>query len=224
MTRLGEKISPSEITAEGVYPARRRFLQGGAALALSALPGLAQANCAPDKIPAINEPLTDIGTATRYNNYYEFSTDKKAVIHLAREFNARPWTVSIEGEVQHPGIYDIDELLRLFPAEERIYRLRCVEGWSIVVPWTGFPLCELLKRADPTLRLRRNYPYLGKSDGVTQSLRRKHAPERYVGLELEVNQCYVEAGGPAWTRLRGTLVETLGRALQLRGGTGPDEG
>jgi predicted N-formylglutamate amidohydrolase len=83
---------------------------------------------------------------------------------------------------------------------------------------------QALKRADPSLRLRRNYPYIGKSDGVTMSLRRKHPPERYVGIELEVNQRYVEAGGPAWPKLRGTLVDTLGEALQLRGGTGPDGG
>ena len=81
---------------------------------------------------------------------------------------------------------------------------------------------EALKAADPTLRLRRNYPYIGKSDGVAQTLRRIHPPDRYVGIELEVNQRYVEAGGPEWPRIRGTLVETLGVALQVRGGTGPD--
>jgi sulfoxide reductase catalytic subunit YedY len=147
---LGEEISPSEITAEGVYLNRRRFLLGATALALSTVPGLRRAHGAPIKIPAINEPLTDIETATGYNNYYEYSTDKKAVRHLAREFNTRPWTVSIEGEVQHPKAYDIDELLRTIPTEERIYRFRCVEGWSMVLPWTGIPLCEVLKRADPT--------------------------------------------------------------------------
>ena len=73
-----------------------------------------------------------------------------------------------------------------------------------------------LKTADPSLRLRRNYPYIGKSDGVTQSLRRRHSAKRYVGIELEVNQRYVEAGGPAWTKLRKTLVDTLGVALQRR--------
>ena len=75
---------------------------------------------------------------------------------------------------------------------------------------------DALRAADPTLRLRRNYPYLGKSDGVTMKLRRAHAPDRYVGVELEVNQRYVEAGGPAWTKLRRTLVDTLGVALQRR--------
>jgi len=145
-----DKISPSEITPERVYLERRRFLLGGTALALSAVSGLGHAQCAPAKIQTLIEPLTNMDTATRYNNYYEFSTDKKAVSFLAREFNPRPWTVSIEGEVRHPKVYDIDEVLRLAPAQERIYRLRCVEGWSMVVPWMGIPLCEVLNRADPT--------------------------------------------------------------------------
>jgi predicted N-formylglutamate amidohydrolase len=83
---------------------------------------------------------------------------------------------------------------------------------------------EALRQADPSLRLRRNYPYLGKSDGVAQALRRQHGPRRYVGIELEVNQRYVEQDGPAWPKLRRTLIETLASVLQLRGGTAPDEG
>lgn len=150
MIHLGEEISPSEITTEGVYLERRRFLLGGTALVLSAMSGFVHAGCAPAKIPTTNEPLTDVVTATHYNNYYEFSTDKKAVSFLAREFNPRPWAVSIEGEVRHPKVYDIDEILRLVPAEERTYRFRCVEGWSMVVPWMGIPLCEVLSRTDPT--------------------------------------------------------------------------
>ena len=148
--RLGEEISSSAITAEEIFWDRRRFMMGGTALAFSAASGLGFANCASIQIPSINEPLTDMGTATSYNNFYEYSTNKKAVIHLARDFKTRPWTVSIEGEVRQPKMYDIDELLRLVPSQERIYRLRCVEGWSIVVPWMGIPLCEVLKRADPT--------------------------------------------------------------------------
>ena len=107
MTCSGGKISPSEITPERIYLERRRFLAGVAALALSAVPEWAHGHCAPGKISAINEALTDTSTVTRYNNYYEFSTNKQAVIHLAREFNTRPWTVSIEGEVRHPKVYDI---------------------------------------------------------------------------------------------------------------------
>jgi predicted N-formylglutamate amidohydrolase len=81
-----------------------------------------------------------------------------------------------------------------------------------------------LRRRDPALRLRRNYPYLGKSDGVAQALRRKHRPEAYVGIELEVNQRYVEQGGPAWPQLRRTITDSLAEVLQLRGGTAPDGG
>ncbi|MEO8925102.1 MAG: N-formylglutamate amidohydrolase [Caldimonas sp.] len=81
-----------------------------------------------------------------------------------------------------------------------------------------------LRRLDPSLRLRRNYPYLGKSDGVAQALRRKHGPEAYVGVELEVNQRYVEQGGPAWPTLRRTIIESLAEVLQLRGGTAPEGG
>jgi predicted N-formylglutamate amidohydrolase len=83
---------------------------------------------------------------------------------------------------------------------------------------------EALAASDPSLRVRRNYPYLGKSDGVTMALRRRHPPDRYIGIELEVNQRYVEQGGPAWPRVRRTLVETLAVALQLLGGTGPAGG
>ena len=83
---------------------------------------------------------------------------------------------------------------------------------------------DALRRADPSLRLRRNYPYIGRSDGVTQVMRRRYPPDRYVGIELEVNQRYVEAGGPAWPKIRRILVDTLGESLQLRGGTGPDGG
>lgn len=150
MIHLGEPIPPSEITPEGIYLERRHFLLCGTALALFVATGFGHACDLPANIPVINEPLTDIGTATHYNNYYEFSTNKKAVSFLAREFNPRPWAVSIEGEVRHPKVFDIDEILRLVPAEERIYRFRCVEGWSMVVPWMGIPLCEVLRRADPT--------------------------------------------------------------------------
>lgn len=96
-------------------------------------------------------PLTDIAG---YNNYYEFSTDKKAVRTLAQSLTITPWTISVEGEVEKPYTLDIDDIKKLFGSEERIYRFRCVEGWAMVVPWSGFPLCKLLERARPTSKAR----------------------------------------------------------------------
>jgi sulfoxide reductase catalytic subunit YedY len=93
-----------------------------------------------------------LGDVTSYNNYYEFSTDKKAVKVLAQGLTIQPWTITVEGEVEKPYTVDADELRRLFGNEERIYRLRCVEGWSMVIPWSGFPLGKLLERARPTSR------------------------------------------------------------------------
>src|SRR5262249_33746964 len=86
---------------------------------------------------------------TNYNNFYEFSTDKLAVADVAQKFVTRPWTVSVEGLCAKPRVYDIDELLRKFPLEERVYRMRCVEGWSMVVPWNGFPLRKLVDDVQP---------------------------------------------------------------------------
>jgi len=87
---------------------------------------------------------------TRYNNYYEFTTNKEVVIHLAKDFPVDPWTVTVEGEVETPKTFDIDDLRKNFQQSDRIYPLRCVEGWSMVIPWTGFSLCELLKQVKPT--------------------------------------------------------------------------
>lgn len=95
------------------------------------------------------DPWTPYEAITNYNNYYEFSTDKEAVARLAHDFQTRPWTVEVSGLVAKRKVFDIDELLRKFPQEERIYRLRCVEGWSMVIPWLGFPLAKLLKEVEP---------------------------------------------------------------------------
>ncbi len=84
-----------------------------------------------------------------YNNFYEFTTDKEGVAGLAAGFQTRPWTVSVEGLVHRPKVFDIDEILRLFPLEERVYRMRCVEAWSMVIPWNGFPLGKLLEQVQP---------------------------------------------------------------------------
>ena len=97
----------------------------------------------------VNEALTSLKDITNYNNFYEFSTEKRAVATEAQGFVTRPWTVEVGGLVNKPKTFDIDDLLKLAPQEERVYRHRCVEGWSMVIPWVGFPLSELLKQVEP---------------------------------------------------------------------------
>jgi len=158
--------TPSDITPEAVYQARRQWLQraawgfAGAGLgpwaaseALAQGPGkLATLPGARSALPGsmVMDKPTPYADVTSYNNYYEFGTDKHSPAQTAGTLKPRPWTVSIEGEVKKPKVYDLDELLKLAPMEERIYRLRCVEGWSMVVPWVGYSLAELIKRVEPT--------------------------------------------------------------------------
>jgi sulfoxide reductase catalytic subunit YedY len=96
-------------------------------------------------------PLRDV---TTYNNFYEFGLDKDEPARRAKDFRTRPWTVTVDGEVAKPLTVDVDQLIRWFPLEERVYRMRCVEAWSMVIPWLGFPLGDLLKRVEPTSRAR----------------------------------------------------------------------
>jgi sulfoxide reductase catalytic subunit YedY len=98
----------------------------------------------------LTDKLTPLKDITRYNNFYEFGTDKESPARLAGRLKNRPWTITVEGEVKNPQVYEIDQLMKLAPIEERIYRLRCVEAWSMVVPWLGFPLAELIKQAQPS--------------------------------------------------------------------------
>jgi len=97
----------------------------------------------------VNEPLTSFADITNYNNFYEFSTEKRSVAEEARGFVTRPWAVEVGGLVGQPKVFDFDDLLKLAPQEERLYRHRCVEGWSMVIPWAGFPLAALLKQVEP---------------------------------------------------------------------------
>src|SRR5690242_5039992 len=147
-------IRSSEITSKSLYLDRRSFLGGAAALAaVAALPINAFAN---DKIPNLgkssfstSEKETPFKDITNYNNFYEFSTDKYEPAGLSKNFRTRPWTVKVDGDVQKPKTLDIDALLKLAPQEERIYRHRCVEGWSMVIPWAGYSLSNLLKQVEP---------------------------------------------------------------------------
>ncbi|WNV06144.1 protein-methionine-sulfoxide reductase catalytic subunit MsrP [Candidatus Methylospira mobilis] len=148
-------IQASEITPRELFYERRRFMQmaagaGAAAMlsgAASAGDKLAGAKSTAYMLPDKPTPQEDV---THYNNFYEFGVDKESPAKSAGSLKTRPWRVAVEGEVQKPGVFDIDAMLRWAPMEERVYRLRCVEGWSMVVPWLGFPLAELIKRVEPT--------------------------------------------------------------------------
>ncbi len=152
-------IAPSEITPEAVYADRRRIMQAGAALAVSSIlpSGLALAANAPapsfaGKPSAFSttETRNTFEQITHYNNFYEFGTDKEDPAANSTHFVTRPWSVRVEGECMKPQTFDLDALLKLAPLEERVYRLRCVEAWSMVIPWEGFPLADLLKAVQPT--------------------------------------------------------------------------
>lgn len=147
-------LSESQVTPEDWFDRRRRHMLALAAgLSLGWADRLAFAAPLPDAaLKAGGEKLTGLGDITSYNNYYEFSTDKKAVKILAQELTLKPWTLTVDGEVEKPYTIDADELTKLFGSEERIYRLRCVEGWAMVVPWSGFALSKLIERARPTSR------------------------------------------------------------------------
>lgn len=157
-------IKSSEITDEKLYRNRRQFILTGSAAVAGALitackksPRPSVASAPPQKLEGVvkssytvDEPLNSLKDITTYNNFYEFGTDKSDPAANAHTLVTRPWTVAVEGEVMKPKTFDIDELLKLAPLEERVYRFRCVEAWSMVIPWIGFPLNELIKRVEPT--------------------------------------------------------------------------
>jgi sulfoxide reductase catalytic subunit YedY len=154
LIRRANDVTPSEITDPTLYRQRRNFITGAAALGAAAL--LPRTASAAAKLPnvkksayQVDEPLTPYKDVTTYNNFYEFSTDKDGPAVLAQKFTSRPWTVQVDGLVHKPASFGIEELLK-FSLEERVYRLRCVEGWSMVIPWVGFSLNEILKRVQPT--------------------------------------------------------------------------
>ncbi|MBW2287759.1 MAG: protein-methionine-sulfoxide reductase catalytic subunit MsrP [Deltaproteobacteria bacterium] len=155
LIRGREDLPSREITPRGVYLRRREFLER-AALAATTL-ALGTAPTTPATAVArydSDETPTDEKDATRYNNFYEFGTDKQDPARHAGKMKTRPWSVRIEGEVGKPKTLGLDDLLAPHTMEDRIYRLRCVEAWSMVIPWRGFQLSDLLKRFDPTSRAR----------------------------------------------------------------------
>jgi sulfoxide reductase catalytic subunit YedY len=146
-----DDIPSSEITPEALYWNRRDFVRAAGAIAGAALLPLP----APHSLGwrggrGDEDKPNSYDDITHYNNYYEFGPDKRDPSEHSGGFHPRPWTVVVEGEVHKPRTFDLDEILRRYPAEERIYRLRCVEAWSMVIPWNGFALSRLLKDVEPT--------------------------------------------------------------------------
>lgn len=168
-----DRIPSSEITPPSVYWNRRAFLGATAAAASVAATGWAyrrlnRVGSAVVDTPELSgltaapsgragaasgfradDPMTPLRSVSSYNNFYEFSTSKEGVAAAAEGFVAKPWQVAVEGMVHKPKVFDLDELKKISPPEERVYRMRCVEGWSMVIPWAGFPLSRLLERVEP---------------------------------------------------------------------------
>lgn len=170
LIKNSEPIKSSEITDHKVYLNRRTFIRAATLAATATGTGLLYRKLNPATVKApvenlvtlstpsdedirkgfrTNEPLNTLEQISNYNNFYEFSTDKRSVAIAARNFVTDPWTVSVDGLVNNPQTFGLEELLK-FPLEDRIYRLRCVEGWSMVIPWRGFPLSVLLDKIQPT--------------------------------------------------------------------------
>ena len=152
-------IRSSEITDERLYLRRREFMKAAAMPAAVALAGFTPGSAfgaEQDALPnvrkgvvTLDEALTPWEDVTTYNNFYEFGMDKGDPARNAKKFRTKPWTVKIDGLVNKPGDYQLEDLLAPHALEERVYRLRCVEAWSMVVPWVGFPLKDLIKRVEP---------------------------------------------------------------------------
>lgn len=156
-------MSSSEITPEHIYFSRRRFLALAGTLAAGAVlnaacrsqassespPGFCESAQSSSLADELGDKLTDCKSIISYNNFYEFSLNKEDVARRAASFVSSPWRVEVSGLVSNPRTYDLDDLLSRFPPEERIYRMRCVEAWSMVIPWLGFPLWALLKEVEP---------------------------------------------------------------------------
>ncbi len=152
LIRTAGNIRSSEITDQAVYLRRREFIRGAATLAMASIipwdvtaAGLSAIKSA----SSTDEPLTPLNAVTGYNNFYEFGTDKEDPAANAHTLTTKPWTVKVDGLVGKPADYDVDDLIKDIALEERIYRLRCVEGWSMVIPWIGVSLASVLARVEP---------------------------------------------------------------------------
>lgn len=160
----GWAVKSSEITPKDIFESRRDFMRSAGMLGLGAVAGslvgpteakaytpLSFSSSEAHTLETLGEKtLTDREVATTYNNFYEFGTGKDDPAVNAKDFQPLPWSVSVEGEVANPGVYDFEDLMKPHMLEERVYRFRCVEAWSMVVPWIGVPLGDVIKRLEPT--------------------------------------------------------------------------
>jgi len=155
--RKPSDCATSEITPKATFLNRRRFIATAAAGAIAPMLAPAAAWARGKALPGVvkgpfntDEKQTPYDLATTYNNFYEFGTSKGDPAKMSGDFIPKPWSVTVEGEVGKPGTYDFDDLIKPHMLEERIYRMRCVEAWSMVIPWTGIPLADVIKRLEPT--------------------------------------------------------------------------
>jgi len=158
--RKTSEVQSSEITDRRVYEARRKFLQtaAGAALGAAGISWLGMSDAhAGTKLNNVvksrystNDPPNTLQDITSYNNFYEFGVDKEDPAQMAKDFVTTPWSIAVEGEVAKPAVYQLEDFIKPHALEERIYRLRCVEAWSMVIPWVGIPLADIIKRLQPT--------------------------------------------------------------------------
>jgi sulfoxide reductase catalytic subunit YedY len=207
LIRRAPRFRSSEITPERLYLDRRAFIAGAGALAVAA----GRANAAPatpqgsplkatrNDAFSVKDAPTKFESATTYNNFYEFGVNKEDPSRLAGTLKPRPWTVKVDGLVAKPKTFDIDELLRAFPLEERVYSLRCVEAWSMVIPWIGFPLGALLKRVEPTSQ--------AKYVGFTTLLDPEQFPAQRKG--------FFNLGGLEWPYTEGLRLDEAMHPLAL---------
>lgn len=145
------KIPSYEITSESDYNQRREFIKKAALLGVGSIAGQAFAqDSSAAAVAKLKDELTPYEYITSYNNFYEFTTDKEDVAPLAKDFSTANWTIKVDGECESPKTWTLEDIMATFASEERIYRFRCVEGWSMVIPWQGFELNKLLKLAKPT--------------------------------------------------------------------------
>lgn len=152
-----KQISENEVTDESVYDNRRKFMKTAAGIGIAAVSGLPLVQAQAKSPLSTTEKPTEFKDISTYCNFYEFGTGKSDPAKNAHTLVSSPWEVAVEGECEKPGKYNLEDILKQVSVEERIYRFRCVEGWSMVIPWMGFPLSELIKRMKPTSKAKYVY-------------------------------------------------------------------